>query len=483
MDTKIPTNILKKELLWPGVLAIIFLIASWWLPWTTPQIFNSPDEMANAYFSRQVAEHSRLSVAAPLNLELNDRVYPRSIKSSDGFWRPWSFIGLPVFYGLLGKIFGVTAIRYFTGIFAALGGLIFYLLLRRFFNQRWALLGYLMLLFHPAYFYYTARGMFHNVFFVDLALAALFFYGLTGALLMLAAVAVRTFEGLWLWPLLVWVKDRRFKIMAVAAVIINLVLLWWIRPGYPTELFPFGLSWRRILANIWHINFGLLYWYTLPAIVGAVLWIRERQSKKYLLVGGAVAAWLSFYYGTYVIRDNPSGELTVVSSLFRYWLPIFILEIPLVLLLLKNIYERLASRTFWRWSAVAVGGMIFLILGINRAWFGSDGLLNVQKNITHFGEVKSAVLPLVEPEAVIISDRGTDKIFFPERAVMYDLHDSLNLPQYKKLVSLVPAYYYGIGLAHTDPILKALKEQGLELKRVEIFGKEALYRLKIKNEK
>ena len=129
-----------RELLWPSLMAIVFLMAVWWLPATTPEIFNSPDEMANFYFAKNVALHNSLSVPEPLNNELGNRVYPRSIAASNGALRPLSFIGLPVIYGVLAKIFSVRAIPFFTGLIAALAGLAFYFLLRKEFGQKWSLL-------------------------------------------------------------------------------------------------------------------------------------------------------------------------------------------------------------------------------------------------------------------------------------------------------------------------------------------------------
>src|SRR3989344_6320928 len=118
-----------KELLWPGLMAIAFLIVVWWLPATTTQIFNSPDEMANFYFAKNVAINNSLSVREPINNDLGNRVYPRSIAASNGALRPLSFIGLPVIYGILAKVLSVRAIPFFTGFIGAAAGLIFYLLL------------------------------------------------------------------------------------------------------------------------------------------------------------------------------------------------------------------------------------------------------------------------------------------------------------------------------------------------------------------
>lgn len=461
-------------------MAIVFLMAVWWLPATTTTIFNSPDEMANFYFSKNVAANNSLSVTEPLNNELGNRVYPRSIAAGNGMLRPLSFIGLPVIYGILAKVFTVKTIPFFTGFIAATTGLVFYFLLCRMFSQKLASLGTLLLYMNPAYFYYTARSMFHNVLFVDLLLVSLLIGGITGALLMFGALLVRTFEGLWVWPIFTWIGNRRFKITAVAVVIINAIILFFIRPGYPVNLLPFGFSIERVVRNIWHIHLLTMWWWTLPAVAGAIIWFLMKRSRAYLGLGILGTLWLLMYYGTYVVADNPSGQLTIVSSLFRYWLPIFVWEIPFIILLIETLVEFLWRRKLWQIVLpVVVVGIIFFS-SIYFVWAGDDGLIATRANLKRMAAIKEQVLLLVPTEAVIIADRGSDKMFFPDRRVIYDLRDQYNWPQYDKLISLVPAYYYGIGLNHTDQIIGRLKEKGILLERIAIFEKEALYKLKIK---
>lgn len=493
MDMKIYQKFFNRELLWPSLLALVFLIAVWWLPATTApllfgksagqattQIFNSPDEMANFYFSKNLAVNNSLSISEPLNNELGNRVYPRSIAASNGMLRPLSFIGLPVIYGVLAKIFTVKTIPFFTGFIAALSGLVFYWLLRRAFSQKWAWFGTLLLYINPAYFYYTARGMFHNVLFVDLLLVSLLIGGITGALLMFGALLVRTFEGVWVWPIFTWIGNRRFKITAVAVVAVNAIILFFMRPGYPANLLPFGFLFERVVRNIWHIHLLTMWWWTLPAVAGAIIWFLMKRSRMYLGLGIFGTVWLLVYYGTFAIADNPSGQLTIVSSLFRYWLPIFIWEIPFIILLIETLVEFMWRRKLWQMVLPIIILGIIIFNSVCFVWSGDDGLINTRANLKRIAIIKEQVLDIVPAEAVIIADRGTDKIFFPDRRVIYDLRDQYNWPQYEKLVSLVPAYYYGIGLNHTDPIINRLKEKGILLERIAIFDKEALYKLKIK---
>ena len=64
-------------------------------------IFNSPDETANYYFSRQFSENSSLSFADPANLVARGLVAPRSMVVKGSKTISATFNGLPLLYGSL----------------------------------------------------------------------------------------------------------------------------------------------------------------------------------------------------------------------------------------------------------------------------------------------------------------------------------------------------------------------------------------------
>jgi len=175
--------------------------------------WTSPDETANYQLAKQYGQNNKLMFLEKYNLIASGVVQPRSL-TSDGIWlKPVSFLGLPVFYGWLSRIFGTGALPYMTPAFAAIGLLLYYGLIRRIFDKSVALDATLLLAVFPIYVYYSAHSFFHNTLFVVMCLAGLYF-GVRaldrGAWSWLAviisgsatalAVATRTSELLWLLP-------------------------------------------------------------------------------------------------------------------------------------------------------------------------------------------------------------------------------------------------------------------------------------------
>lgn len=211
--------------------------------------FASPDESANYFFARHYAETGQLSFFEPRNVGTGDLIRTRSIRSDNGTVKPVSFLGLPLIYGTLGSLVGVQAIPYLTPLFGSLGILFFYFFLARLFGKSAALLSALLLAVFPAYLYYTAHSMYHNVlFFAFLAgglAAAVRTAGPTNTRTVLAsifagisfglALSVRTSELLWLGPVLGIIAIIFFKrvglvriTLATAALFVSLlpVLSW-----------------------------------------------------------------------------------------------------------------------------------------------------------------------------------------------------------------------------------------------------------------
>ncbi len=164
----------KRDLLVLGVASIIFFVATMILSTVGP-IYDSPDETANAYFTNLFADQGRLYQYEPLNAVLGDVLYPRSVVSVDGRLLPGSFLGLPVLYGLLLRVFSSAALPFLTPLIATLALFAWYGTIRALFDRRVALVSALLLAAHPAWTYYTARGLLHNVLFTSLLIFAAWF--------------------------------------------------------------------------------------------------------------------------------------------------------------------------------------------------------------------------------------------------------------------------------------------------------------------
>lgn len=157
------------------LLAVIFLfVYSSFYAKTGPQ-FTSPDETANYYFIKLFADKSSLTFQEPLNLDLNGLVHPRSMGVHGNNIVPGSFLGMIIIYGSLAKLFGDWSIIFLTPVFAVIGVLFFYLLIKKIFDSWTAFFSAILLLILPPFWYYSARGMFHNILFCSLLIIGIYF--------------------------------------------------------------------------------------------------------------------------------------------------------------------------------------------------------------------------------------------------------------------------------------------------------------------
>ena len=125
--------------------------------------FNSPDETAAYFFTKHYAETGQLTVDEPLLAENGGHIHPRSITAIGNKLAPVTFLGLPVIYGTIGQLIGVGAIPYMTPVFAVIALIFFYILIRRLFDLRIALVSATLLGTHPAFWYNASRSMMPNV--------------------------------------------------------------------------------------------------------------------------------------------------------------------------------------------------------------------------------------------------------------------------------------------------------------------------------
>ena len=199
---------------------------------------NSPDETANYFFARTYAQSGQIGYDEPLLASSKGVVHPRSMTTAGNRVVPVGFLGLTVLYGLLGKLFGVYAILFLTPFFAVCSAYLLYLLLKRIFSKNIAALSGVLLLIHPAYWYYATRGLLPNVLFVDLLLVgclctALGFEkkrtwcALFGGVFVGLALTVRLSEIIWVFAaatLLALVTLRRKTLAGIFLFIIGCAL-------------------------------------------------------------------------------------------------------------------------------------------------------------------------------------------------------------------------------------------------------------------
>lgn len=172
-----------SNLLIVSMLALIFFIATASFNLLTQDNnytkWTSPDETANYFFSKRYSQTGELGYFDSAAIIGDNLVMPRSLRSDFGWVKPVSFLGIILSYGTIGSVFGVGIIPFLTPFFAALGIIIFYLLVSHIFkNERVGLISAFLLATFPVYTYYTVRSMFHNILFVVYLLIAAYLFAL-----------------------------------------------------------------------------------------------------------------------------------------------------------------------------------------------------------------------------------------------------------------------------------------------------------------
>lgn len=254
---------LKKHanLIIVSFLALAFFIATISFNYLSQEAdyvkWSSPDETANYFFAKNFALTGELAVFDQANLRGDNMVMPRSVRSDSGFIKPVSFLGISLIYGAIAAATDIAVIPYLTPLFAALGLILFYLIIRRLFTERVGLWSAFLLASFPVYIYYTVRSMFHNILFLVLLLAGLYLFllalgikkekikvafltwklsgrawwelaaALTSGIFIGLAIITRTSEVLWLLPTLfiIWIfYARRYGIAKTILFISGLAL-------------------------------------------------------------------------------------------------------------------------------------------------------------------------------------------------------------------------------------------------------------------
>jgi len=267
----------KKHWRWLALimLAITFFISTSSFNYITQDKdyvkWASPDETANYIFSKVYGQTGEMTIFEEYNLRVEDIMHPRSFRSDYGNLKPVSFLGIILIYGWIVSLTSYKILPFLTPAVAALGIIFFYLLIKKIFGRRNALISSFLLASFPVYIYYSARSMFHNVLFVVLLIMGLyysismvkksretpnkvpralrglsepsrywFYPALAGGFIGLAIIT-RTSELLWLAPMLIiiWLFNIRKVGIIKLAIFVSFLFL---------AMLPM-FSWNQILYD------------------------------------------------------------------------------------------------------------------------------------------------------------------------------------------------------------------------------------------
>ncbi|KPJ85891.1 hypothetical protein AMJ57_01405 [Parcubacteria bacterium SG8_24] len=254
-------------------------------------------------------------------------------------------------------------------------------------------------------------------------------------------------------------------------------------------LFPLGFAprdaWRHFLS------YGVAFfswWSVLTAVAvllaGAVALRRRgaagRPTRPFVLVALTVSLWLILFYGSWTIRDNPDPDaVTIGSSYFRYWLPLFLFSTVPVAWMAARLVGRVPRK-----QMPAVATVLFLAYAAfsGQAVFGSpdEGLTAIRQTLEQDHQTALAITDLTEVGSLIVVDRA-DKTLFPDRAVLQPLRDERTYRIIGETAHRIPVYYFGITFPERDLSYLhevKLKPWDLMLEPIEGFGERTLYRIK-----
>ncbi|HEX9664846.1 MAG TPA: glycosyltransferase family 39 protein, partial [Patescibacteria group bacterium] len=246
-------------------------------------------------------------------------------------------------------------------------------------------------------------------------------------------------------------------------------------------VYPFKFHPNNIIRNFVNFYLKFFWWLNILAAVGLIIYLvkygLEKSKIIYLALLSTISAWLIVYYGTWLFFDNITPDrITIGTSYVRYWLPSFILSLPLISLVI--LYVLKVRRLFFKiLLGVVLGAAILLMNARITLWQGEESLRANLENLLDYQRKAENVFQLTPPEAVIITNR-TDKLFFPERRVMFYVDNDFTIINHlNRLLDEAPIYWFTM-MPNDDIVYvnSLLEKFGLVLTNPEdIIGEERLF--------
>ena len=261
-------------------------------------------------------------------------------------------------------------------------------------------------------------------------------------------------------------------------------------------IFYFGFdtkqSWNMFLHYV-ILMFPWLVWLSGFGLAALAAFNFSKPKKKYLvylLIWVTLSAILVLYYGSWRFTDNPdASRYTIGNSYTRYWLPMYLMALPLAALAiefgLRVLFLFFRKRNYYK-ALVAGGAAVIVLLiassSINFLLFGSEeGLVNLYYNTNNNKQLGNLVFSLTPPQSIIMTEYH-DKILFPERQViMGRIAEEAYYPYINKLLENYPFYYFNFKYTpETAAYLNngRLAKNGLQMKLIKETGNGfALYQI------
>lgn len=473
-------------------------IFAWWpmINSTGHIIFNWPDSTANYFFSGLFSQSGQLWFYEPLNIITDNLLHARSINVVDANLVPITFLPVLVIFGSVWRIFGQFGVLALTPLLAVLSGLVVYRLVYYIFKDLDLSLIVTLLFWSLApWVFFANEVMLPNILFVFLALVSFWalaksvieeksLYWILGTLLLSLAIFVRPNEILWLAVIFIflvyynrhkiYLKHYVYGVLIFLAVLILFLILnkntygSYFSLGYfnlqnntlSTEfsasvvinffdyikllIAPFGFHLFLMVNNIYQYFIKIFTPHLLLAFIGAIILFYKKELtpiwKKYFVLTVIIFFLIFLYYGSWDLADPLVKELNTISiSYVRYFLPLYILVLPLTGLAIKKIFY---GPTKINKAAYIIIIMALMLSSVKLAFYSKhDGLWSNLDNLKKYNEQYQAVSQIIDKGSVVISARS-DKVFFPEYQVIVPQGDLPLWPRVRNIINLVPVYYY-----------------------------------------
>ncbi len=427
----------RRHILILIALSIIFFFVYSSFFMARPVGFTTPDENVNLFYAKNVAGTGNVVYQEPLNAEFGTTgIRPRGITYLGDKFVPNLFFGMYFIYGGIYKLSSLvglpeSTILYLNPLLAVLGVWLLYLLVQEVFDEHVAIISACLLFVLPPYWYW-ASFFFSNILGVVLFMAAFLFafkalnkgrlwsYALAGLSYGLTLFVRPDFVFLLpVFLVLGAVKWRCIKIkylgIAIAAFIIAMLPLLFLNNylygGFLKTGQHIALGWGGVVPpagnqpNNLGQNISLLF-SAVPlsvfGLIGLLYCLRRGRPASYAL--SLIPPILLFGY---IFLTGPPGrfDLIVHNSYVRYFIPIYVLLLPLfVVFLLKIVRNR---------YIIAIALLLFVTLSVSLSY---PGLLDTRTSAMNYAKKADSIFNQTESDSVIFV-ASLDKILFPERKV------------------------------------------------------------------
>lgn len=464
------------------IVALFHTVLLLFLSLNTPaDFYNSPDEAANASFTRGIKENGQITLPSS-SADLPSSVVPRGIHRTEQGLVPVGMVSVPLILGSLAKVVGTKGVPFVIALLGGLGIIAWYHFLRPLFGSRLALVSGQILALHPFVLYWGARPFMPNALFLALLLIALFFLGrvlwptssargstenriifeksfaiepvlrrrasscMFGLCLGLA-IAVRPQEGVWisLIPLALLLRGSLRRLISwslfipafllpIGSLLLAQATLYGapLQTGYhltpPSAsplhfiqalLFPFGFDGARIGSVAYYYLFEIIWPFAILAFLGIVSFL----FKKNGVVGARLrqAAFVTLMLTLWLLFYYGSFEFYDRFDHGFVSMGSSFSRYFLPLYVLSSIFIASALLAIRKYAGRLIGAIVvcaMTVFSLAIVFWGSDeSFARIAVVARENQEIKANVLSATPPEAIILTDRS-DKIFYPSRSVV-----------------------------------------------------------------